>query len=111
MSSTFSDPHGGNSTVNAKRTTVSDVAYTVLSTDYLVSYTTLTATRAVTLPAASSVGSAFSPQFFIIKDEAGTAGTNALTFAANIDGATGKSISSNYGFIRLYSNGIAYFTW
>lgn len=93
-------------TVTIKRTTVADTAYTVLSTDYLVAYTSLTATRAVTLPTASTVTN----QSFIIKDEAGTAGTNNITITGTVDGATNKTISTAFGVLRIYSNGTAYFT-
>ena len=98
-------------TTPTKRTAVADVAYTVLYGDYLIAYTSLTATRAVTLPPPSQVGTAANPKYYIIKDETGTAGTNNLTFAATIDGATGKAINANYGVMRIFSNGSAYFTW
>jgi hypothetical protein len=82
------------------RTTVSDVAYTALSTDYLISYTSLTAARTVTLIALTD------QQQQIIKDEAGTAGTNNITINApsgkTIDGASSKTINTNYGNIRVY---------
>lgn len=88
------------------RTAVADVAYTVLTTDYIVAYTTLTATRAVTLLASPTTG-----QMFIFKDEAGTAGTNNITFVGTIDGATNKAINSNYGVLRIYWNGTNYSSW
>jgi hypothetical protein len=38
------------------RTAVADVNYTVLTSDYVVAYTSLTATRTVSLPAAATAG-------------------------------------------------------
>jgi hypothetical protein len=89
------------------RTGINDAAYSVQTTDCIVAYTALSATRAVTLPAASTVTN----QIFIIKDETGNAGTDNITLVGTIDGATNKSISTGYGAIRLYSNGTAYFSW
>lgn len=88
-----------------KRTTVGDVNYTVLTTDYLVEYTSLTAGRTVTLPTA--VG--YTGQVYVIKDGTGTAGTNTLTIATTssqtIDGAASATITANYGRIVVYSDG------
>lgn len=94
--------------IKRSRREVLNVATTLLKTDYLVAYTTLTATRAITLPAAATVAG----QFFIIKDEAGTAGTNNLTIVGVVNGATNPTaVSANYGFYKIYSNGTAYFTY
>jgi hypothetical protein len=96
--------------VKMNRTTVADAAYTVLGSDYIIAYTSLTTGRAVTLPAPSSTNSG---QIFIVKDEAGSAGTNNLTVSGasgNIDGAASYVISTNYGLARFYSNGSNYFT-
>lgn len=45
----------------------------------------------------------------LIKDEGGNAATNAVTVdtegSESIDGATSQSIASNYGVLRLYSDG------
>lgn len=94
------------------RTTVADVAYQAVPVDEIVAYTTLTAARICTLPAVASmtVGAVI-----IVKDEAGTAGTNNLTVkgsgSENIDGANTKVISANYGSVRLYNTGAAWFTF
>lgn len=92
-----------------KRTTVADLAYTVLTTDRLIAYTSLTAARTVTLPAASTMSS----RLITIKDEAGTAGTNNITVDANgaetIDGQLTKLIHTNYGTLTLYCNGTSWF--
>ena len=95
------------------RTTVADAAYNILATDYIVAYTSLTAGRIATLPTA--VGCA--GQHYIIKDESGSAGTYNITMGSTssqtIDGAAASStkISTNYGVLRLYSNGSNWFTW
>lgn len=93
------------------RTTVSDAAYTILATDYLISYITLTAGRAVTLPAPSTTNQG---KEFLIKDEVGTAGTSNLTVtpaSGTIDGAANKVINTNFGILRVYCNATNYFTW
>jgi hypothetical protein len=50
----------------------------------------------------------------IVKDEAGDAGTNAITVATEggetIDGAASQDIASNYGVLRLYSDGTNWYT-
>lgn len=95
----------------APRRSVADVASTLAATDYLLAFSSLTATRAVALPSAASVGSATRPQYFIVKDESGSAGSFPITLTGTIDGATNKSISTAYGEIRIYSNGTAFFSW
>ncbi len=96
------------------RRTVANVNVTVNPNDFLIAYTTLTAGRAVTLPNPTTVGSSILPRVYVVKDEAGTAGANNITISvsggANIDGAATKVINTNYGSVRLYSNGTAYFT-
>lgn len=93
-----------------RRTTVADANYTVLLTDYLIAYTSLTAGRTVTLPAPSA---ATANQVFVIKDETGNAGSSNITIqgaSGNIDGAASKAINTNYGSIKVYHNGTNYFT-
>lgn len=92
------------------RTTKADVNYTVLSTDNIIAFTSLTATRTLTIPC-GSLGTAANPQEIIVKDESGSAGTFPITLSATIDGATNKTISTPYGATRLYANGSACFTW
>lgn len=103
----------GTGIIRFGRTAVSDVNYTVLSSDYEIAYSSLTTARTVTLPAAASVGSANYPQGFLIKDETGTAATNNINIVVSgggtMDGSTTKAVNTNYGFIRVYSNGSAYF--
>lgn len=92
-----------------RRTTVNDAAYTAKLTDHLIAYTALSAGRTVTLPAPSSCTN----QIFIVKDEAGAANTHNITVDGgdgNIDGASTKTISANYGKLAVYSDGTNWFT-
>lgn len=94
-------------TVGARRTAVADVAYSAKSTDRIVAYTALTASRAVALPAAAAF-----PQGEIlwIVDETGNASASkSITVNRNgsdtIDNATSAAISGPYGILGLESNG------
>jgi len=95
------------------RTAVADQAYSVLSSDYLVAYSSITATRVVTLVAAATAGSG---SIVIIKDESGSV-TPAIKItvdgsgAETIDGAASADITNAYGVLRLYSNGSNWLTW
>ncbi len=92
------------------RTAVNDAGYSVLPSDYLIAYTSLTAPRIVTLPSASGMTN----KVLIIKDESGTAATYNITVnvtaGGTIDGTASKVINLNYGLIELYSNGSQWFT-
>lgn len=100
--------NAGSMTIN--RTTVADTSYTILSTDYLIVYTSLSSGRTVTLPTALLI----SGRTYIIKDETGTAAANIITIATTasqtIDGTSTKAIATNYGSLKLYSNGTSWFT-
>lgn len=95
-----------------KRTTVADTAYTVLTTDYIVEYTTLTAARTITLPAAATADVG---KVYILKN--GTANTSVLTVdpsgAELIDGAATKTFNGvgGFGVMRVYCTGTAWMTW
>jgi hypothetical protein len=93
-----------------KRVTVSDNAYTVLASDYIVAYIALTTGHTVTLPDPTTVPG----QTVIIKDETGTAGTNNITVtvvsSGTIDGVSSVKITLNYGVMQLYSNGTSWST-
>jgi hypothetical protein len=100
---------GGGLTI-PQRVAVADAAYTAQVSDFLIAYTSLTAGRTVTLPAAAAVAG----RYYIVKDESGSAGGSNITVqsaSGNIDGAASKTISSAYGVLRVYSNGTAFFTW
>lgn len=94
-----------------KRTAVSDAAYTALVGDYIIAYTSLTASRTVTLPAAATAGAG---KMFVIKDEAGAASTYPIVIDPNaaelIDGSATKSINTNYSALKIYCNGTAWFS-
>ena len=102
----------GTLTYKIVRTTVADLAYTVLTTDHLVVYTSITATRIVTLVAAATAGAG---KTLIVKDESGSV-TPAIKItvdgngAETIDGAVSKDITVAYGVLRLYCNGTNWFT-
>lgn len=92
-----------------KRVGVADINYSVLSSDYIVGYRTLTASRTVTLP--SSVNA--SGQIYVIKDEAGAAASFNIVVSGQagqlIDGANTALISSNYASLSLYSDNSKWF--
>ena len=60
-----------------------------------------------------SLPSAVTNAAIVIKDSAGTAATNNITInradSATIDGATSQTISSNYGSMKLISDGTNWF--
>lgn len=93
------------------RTAVADANYTALATDYLIAYTSLTAARTVTLPAGATNNAG---QWYVIKDESGSAGlVTTITVApasGTIDGAASIAINSSHGVFRVYSNGANWFT-
>lgn len=85
--------------------------YTALNSDYVIGITSTASARTVTLPKASKIKQG---QMVIVKDESGAAGTNNITVdgdgSETIDGSATKVISSNYGVLRIYSNGSNWFT-
>jgi hypothetical protein len=95
-----------NGGVQLKRTAVAG-DYTVLPTDYLVAETDTSSPRTILLPAANSVPAG---QTFQIVDESGGAAANPITVAAagadTIDGAATAAITTNYGTLKLYSDGV-----
>lgn len=84
--------------------------YVMKPTDVLVGVTSTASARAITLPpvATTPVG-----QMYVVKDESGGAATHNITVSpasGNIDGAGSKVISTNYGFVRAYTDGVNWFT-
>lgn len=84
---------------------------TVTSRLYLEALnTSITAPRTITLPTAIGAPG----KLYIIKDESGVAATNNITVATTsgqtIDNAASKSLNTNYGFLRVYSNGANWFS-
>lgn len=102
------------------RTAVADTNYTVLTTDAVVAYSTLSAARTITLPTLASATTditAGQMRIFTVKDESGSCSTiNTLTVSvsggATIDGAASYVINLPYGSVSFYavSGGTNYFT-
>ncbi len=92
------------------RRTATATDYTVLVTDHLIGVTSTAAARTITLPAAANV----SGMEVIVKDESGGAGTNNISVVVsgggNIDASATYTIATNYGKVRMYSNGTQWFT-
>jgi hypothetical protein len=95
-------------------TNVSDASYTVLVTDRVVRYTSLSAPRIVTLPAPGSGGATVeSPKFYTIHDRSGNCSdVNTITLivsgGATINGLPTMQIAEPYGYIHVYDNGTEY---
>jgi hypothetical protein len=90
-----------------QRTTVADIAYTMVAGDYNVQYTSISAARSVTLPAASTLNPG---QVIIIGDSSGNASANntitvTRTGADSINGLTTFVINAPYGQAMLQSDG------
>lgn len=81
--------------------------YTMLAQDDIVLCNQAGAIT-ITLPSANNVKG----RLITIKDKAGNAATNNITVsgAQNIDGAASKTINTNYGVLRIVSDGAAWFT-
>ncbi len=94
------------------RTAVVDVAYTALMTDRLIAYTTITAARVVTLPAASTYPTG--TRLVVIDETGNCSTTKTLTIAPNgtdtINGAASAVVNEAYGFIGIESNGVGAWT-
>jgi hypothetical protein len=104
---TFTNITNLGSGIKLLRRAISDAAATISTSDYLVAFTSLSATRAVTLPSASSAAG----QHFVIKDESGMAGSFAITILGTVDGTINPvAINAQYGKYKIYSNGTGWFT-
>ncbi|MGD0634010.1 MAG: hypothetical protein ABSA13_07010 [Beijerinckiaceae bacterium] len=95
-------------------TNVSDTAYSALATDYLISYTAITAARVVTLPAASSYAAG---RALTIQDKSGSASASLTISVApngtdqvNGSNTTQVVINSARGRIELISDGSSNWT-
>lgn len=97
----------------AKRTAVANANYTALATDAYVGFSSLTATRTVTLPAASS----FPPgQTLYIADETGNCSPTVQIIVARagsdtIAAATSIALGSPYQKLAFHSNGSNLWTY
>lgn len=74
--------------------------YTIKNGDY---YIAVMGGHTVTLSGAEK------SRKIIIKDEAGTAGTSPITVAGTIDGVSNYVINTDYGSLRLISDGTNWF--
>ena len=94
--------------INHVRRVVTTTPYSVNGNDdYLLGVDTSTA-KTIILPN-TAYYDGYSP--IIIKDETGQAGTNPITISRSgvvdtIEGATGLTISTNYGMVKLYKAGV-----
>lgn len=81
------------------------------SAESIIGVTDTGAPRTVTLASAETD----SGKIIIVKDESGGAGTNNITVATEgaetIDGAATAVISTNFGVLRIYSDGTDWFTF
>ena len=95
-----------------QRSPVADAAYTATQGDAVIAYTSLSAARTVTLPAASAYPRG---QRLTVIDESGScSATNTITVnragADTINGATSQVISLAYGYLALESDGASRWT-
>ena len=92
-----------------KRKAVADADYTVLNTDYLIAFTSLTITRTLTLPTPDG-----KIRVFEIKDESGNSAAYPIVInplgLVTIDGVLSIQITVPYGSLEIYSDGANYFT-
>jgi hypothetical protein len=89
----------------AVKITDTATSYTALADDYLIRVTSTAAARTITLPTAASIAG----RVYEIKDASGGAATNNITINADgtetIDGELTQAIISNYGSIKIVSDG------
>lgn len=95
-----------------RRTTFSNADYTIAAGEYYVAQTgTMSAARTVTLPAASSIGGG---GILHIADESGTAAVETIVVTRagsdTINGGTTTTITTDYGFRTLVSDGTSKWT-
>lgn len=87
-------------------TLVSGSTYTALTSDYIISVTSLSYAPTIGLPRPKDAGFG---KAYIIKDEVGGASTSTITVRSigeeTIDGATTQTITTDYGAKGFYSDG------
>jgi hypothetical protein len=92
------------------RKAVANANYTAVTTDQIVAFTSLSASRTVTLPAIADAVS----RAITIKDESGSCSptvTIVVTPASGtIDGASSLTLRSPYAQVTVYSNGTNWYT-
>lgn len=97
----------------SNRTAIADANYTIVAADKYVAYTSITAPRAATLPAASAVPAGYTIR--IADESGGVSGTNTLSVARagsdTINGATSLVMSSAYVDAAFTSDGSSKWTY
>ena len=92
-------------------TLVTGSVYSVITSQFLLAVTSLSYAPNIGLPLPKLVGEG---KHFIVKDEAGGAASTTITITSagekTIDGASSKTITSNYGSVELYTDGANWFT-
>lgn len=89
------------------------VSYAAKPTDSFIAVTNTSSARTITLP--KNTNTIREVQRFVIKDESGAAGTNAITIdvedSGTIDGLSSITVSNDYGYVAVYHDGAGnYFT-
>ena len=106
------DAATGAATFANLRTAVADAAYSALVTDRMIAYTSLSAARAVSLPAASAFPAG--QQLAFVDESGACSATNTITInragSDTINGATSAVISAAFGFLSIESNGVGKWT-
>ncbi len=93
------------------RVAVADVNHTALVSEYLIAYTSITATRTVSLPPAATAGAG---KVFTVNDESGSvSGAVRITIDPSgietIDGALTFDMIQSYESVSFYSDGSNWF--
>jgi hypothetical protein len=88
-------------------TGVADVNYSQTSSDNIIAYTSITASRTVTLNSSGVTAG----QHFVIKDQSGSAdGTKTIVISGTVDGTTNPvAVNSAYGVYKFYWSGSAWY--
>jgi len=86
--------------------------YTIALDDYIIGVDDTTLTRTLTLPSARYAGLGRS---YILKDISGSAASTTIAVTPQTDelinGDTGSSINTNFGTLKLFSDGSNWFTF
>jgi hypothetical protein len=94
------------------RTSFSGSVYSAAATDYLIAITSLALAPTIGLPKPALAGAC---KAFIVKDEAGGAGTTTITIRSGgeetIDGASTATLTANYQSKSFYTDGTNWFTY
>jgi hypothetical protein len=101
------DATTGTPTFANQRTAVSDVNYSALATDRTIAFTSITAARTVTLPAANAYPAG--TRLTVVDESGGCSATITITLnragSDLINGATSAVLSTAYGYLAIESNG------